>query len=113
MNRRDFTRLGLAMWLTPVAAQPTLAQMSAEELKKAPQAWMSPTVIVKNRNSPRTYNQINVPRKYSAGQRRFTIFWSWSSAPEGAASRNSLGHCAPQWPPLDTSCQPVWMINPG
>jgi hypothetical protein len=78
MNRRDFTRLGLAMGLTPVAAQPTLAQMSAEELKKAPQAWMSPTVIVKNKNSPRTYNQINVPRKYSAGQRRFTIYWSWS-----------------------------------
>src|SRR3954454_17469363 len=76
MRRRDFTRLGLAVGLTPMVAKPTLAQMSVEELKKAPQAWMSPTVIVKN--SPRTYNQINVPRTYSAGHRRFTIYWSWS-----------------------------------
>jgi len=37
---------------------------------------MAPTVIVKN--SPRTYNQVNVPRKYAAGRRRFSIYWSWS-----------------------------------
>src|SRR3954447_10982006 len=76
MNRRDFTRLGLAMGLTPVAAKPTLEQMSAEELKGAPQAWMAPNIIVKN--SPRTYNQVNVPRQYAAGRRRFSIYWSWS-----------------------------------
>jgi len=76
MNRRDFSRLGLAMGLSPFVAKPTMAQMSAEELKRAPQAWMAPTVIVKN--SPRTYNQINVPRQYSAGRRRFSIYWSWS-----------------------------------
>src|SRR4051812_50024976 len=91
MNRRDFTRLGLAMGLTPVAAQPTLAQMSAEELNKAPQAWMSPTVIVKNRNSPRTYNQINVPRKYSAGQRRVTTYWPWGYPLEANRAVTQLG----------------------
>ena len=36
----------------------------------------SPSIIIKN--SPRTYNQINVPRKYTAGRRRFTIYWTWS-----------------------------------
>ena len=64
MNRRDFTRLGLAMGLTPVAAQSTLAQMSAEELKKAPQAWMSPTVIVKQ----------ELPAHIQPGQRATRIF---------------------------------------
>ena len=33
-------------------------------------------IIIKN--SPRTYNQVNVPRKYTAGRRRFTIYWTWS-----------------------------------
>ena len=76
MRRRDFTRLGLATGLSPIVAKPTLAQMSADELKREPQAWMAPTVIVKN--SPRSYNQVNVPRKYAAGRRRFSIYWSWS-----------------------------------
>ena len=28
--------------------------------------------------SPRVYNQISRPRKYVKGQRRFSIYWSWS-----------------------------------
>src|SRR4051812_37792166 len=27
---------------------------------------------------PRTYNQIHVPRKYSLGKRRISIYWTWS-----------------------------------
>ena len=44
--------------------------------KHTPSKAASPSIIIKN--SPRTYNQINVPRKYTAGQRRFTIYWTWS-----------------------------------
>jgi hypothetical protein len=28
--------------------------------------------------SPRTYNQVNVPRPYKRGQRRFSVYWTWS-----------------------------------
>jgi len=28
--------------------------------------------------SPRTYNQVNAPRPYKAGQRRFSVYWTWS-----------------------------------
>jgi hypothetical protein len=27
---------------------------------------------------PRTYNQVEVPRKYTAGKRRFSVYWTWS-----------------------------------
>jgi hypothetical protein len=27
---------------------------------------------------PRTYNQVLVPRKYTPGKRRFSIYWTWS-----------------------------------
>ena len=27
---------------------------------------------------PRTYNQVHVPRKYAAGKRRVSVYWSWS-----------------------------------
>src|SRR4030081_1723014 len=27
---------------------------------------------------PRTYNQIHVPRKYTPGKRRVSIYWTWS-----------------------------------
>jgi len=30
------------------------------------------------KSGPRTYNQIEVPRKYVAGQRRFSVYWTWS-----------------------------------
>jgi hypothetical protein len=75
MKRRDFNRLALSAGLSPIVAKPTLAQMSAEELKSRPRA-AARNIIIKN--SPRTYNQVNVPRKYVAGQRRFSIYWTWS-----------------------------------
>jgi hypothetical protein len=28
--------------------------------------------------SPRLYNQINTPRKFIAGKRRFSVYWTWS-----------------------------------
>jgi hypothetical protein len=62
--------------MSPLAAKPTFAQMSAEELRGPPLAETSPTIVIKN--SPRTYNQINVPRPYAAGRRRFTIYWTWN-----------------------------------
>ncbi len=31
-------------------------------------------------NAARTYNQNHVPRKYTAGKRRLSIYWSWSYA---------------------------------
>jgi len=30
------------------------------------------------KSPPRTYNQTQVPRKYTPGKRRFSIYWSWS-----------------------------------
>ena len=27
---------------------------------------------------PRTYNQAHIPRKYTPGKRRFSIYWTWS-----------------------------------
>jgi len=30
------------------------------------------------KSGPRTYNQIQVPRKYERGRRRFSIYWAWS-----------------------------------
>src|SRR6185437_6800712 len=73
MNRRDLARLGLGIGFLPVSAGPTL---SAEDLKPAPQPPAAPSIIM--RNSPRTYNQVNMPRRYVAGQRRFSIYWAWS-----------------------------------
>src|SRR4051812_17676604 len=28
--------------------------------------------------SPRNYNQVNKPRQYSKGKRRFSVYWTWS-----------------------------------
>jgi hypothetical protein len=76
MKRRDFNRLLLGGGVSPVVAGPSFAQMSPEEWFSPPSKPAIPNFIIKN--SPRTYNQINVPRKYTAGQRRFTIYWTWS-----------------------------------
>ena len=76
MKRRDFNRLVVGAGITPIFAKPSFAQMSPEELQSAPAKAAAPSIIIKN--SPRTYNQINVPRKYTAGRRRFTIYWTWS-----------------------------------
>ncbi len=32
----------------------------------------------KSKLAPRTYNQIQVPRKYTPGKRRFSVYWTWS-----------------------------------
>src|SRR6202046_2404395 len=76
MKRRDFNRLALGAGVSPILATPLLAQMSSEELQTPPSKSIAPSIISKN--SPRTYNQVNVPRKYAAGRRRFTIYWTWS-----------------------------------
>jgi hypothetical protein len=76
MKRRDFNRLVLGAGVSPFVAKSSFAQMSSEELQTAPSEAVAPSIIIKN--SPRTYNQINVPRKYTAGRRRFTIYWTWS-----------------------------------
>jgi hypothetical protein len=73
MKRRDFNRLALGAGLSPIVTKPTLAQMSAEELKTRPPAAPRNIII---KNSPRIYNQVNVPRKYVSGQRRFSIYWT-------------------------------------
>jgi hypothetical protein len=31
-----------------------------------------------SKSGPRTYNQIQLPRKYALGKRRFSIYWTWS-----------------------------------
>ena len=64
MKRRDFNRLVLGAGVSPFVAKSSFAQMSSEELQTAPSEAVAPSIIIKN--SPRTYNQINVPRKYTA-----------------------------------------------
>jgi hypothetical protein len=76
MKRRDFHRLALGASLGSLLTKPALAQMSGEEGSHQGPPPVSPTVVIKN--SPRTYNEINVPRKYIAGRRRFSIYWTWN-----------------------------------
>ena len=33
---------------------------------------------MRSSTSPRTYNQVEVPRPYAPGKRRFSIYWTWS-----------------------------------
>jgi hypothetical protein len=76
MKRRDFHRLAMGASLGALVTKPALAQMSGEETGHRGVSPASPTVVIKN--SPRTYNEINVPRKYIAGKRRFSIYWTWN-----------------------------------
>ena len=34
--------------------------------------------VMRSKTSPRTYNQVHVPRPYTPGRRRFSIYWTWS-----------------------------------
>lgn len=34
--------------------------------------------MIQLKSAPRTYNQTQVPRKYTPGKRRFSIYWTWS-----------------------------------
>ncbi len=36
------------------------------------------TAMTQIKNRPRTYNQVQVPRKYTPGKPRFSIYWTWS-----------------------------------
>ena len=65
MNRRDFNltafSAGLGAWLgLPALAR---AQSSAERAAAMP---------------ARTYNQAHVPRPYTPGKKRFSVYWAWS-----------------------------------
>jgi hypothetical protein len=64
MKRRDFNRLVVGAGVSPIFAKSSLAQMSAEELQTTPSKAVAPSIIIKN--SPRTYNQVNVPRTLSS-----------------------------------------------
>jgi hypothetical protein len=75
MRRRDFNRMALGAGLSPLLAHKSLAQWyegPSPPILAPPQKF---NIVIKN--SPRTYNQVNVPRKFAAG-RRFTIYSSWS-----------------------------------
>jgi len=76
MNRRDFTRLAVGAGLGSVTSKPTLAQMSTEEVQSPGATPTSQSVAIKN--SPRTYNQVTIPRKYTAGKQRVSVYWTWS-----------------------------------
>src|SRR5689334_14670700 len=77
MNRREFNRAAaLGAGISPLLPTAAFAQWyegPSPPAQTPPHKFAS--LIIKN--SPRTYNQVNVPRKSSAG-RRVTIYWTWS-----------------------------------
>src|ERR1051326_3463131 len=75
LKRRDLYRLSFGMALSPLLAKSALAQMSVEA-GTTPASSEKPQTIVTN--SPRSYNHVNQPRKYVAGRKRFSIYWTWS-----------------------------------
>ena len=75
MKRRDFNRMALGVGLSPMLTDRSLAQWyegPSPPTQTPPQKF---NIVIKH--SPRSYNQVNVPRKSAAG-RRFTIYWTWS-----------------------------------
>ena len=46
---------------------------------------------------PRTYNQTHVPRKYTPGKRRVSIYWSWSYPWEVNRDENDLDNRFSTW----------------
>jgi hypothetical protein len=76
MNRRDVGRIALGTGLSSILTKPVLAQTSGSDKQSLPISFQDLKVTIKN--SPRTYNQINAPRKYTQGRRRFSVYWSWS-----------------------------------
>jgi hypothetical protein len=75
MIRRDFNRIALGAGLSPLLSRPTLAQWYEGQSPPTQEPPKQFNIVVKH--SPRTYNQVNVPRKPAAG-RRFSIYWTWS-----------------------------------
>ena len=76
MKRRDFGRACTRRWVYPHLREIVVRTNVGRGVAKQAFEAGAPSIIIKN--SPRTYNQINVPRKYTAGRRRFTIYWTWS-----------------------------------
>jgi hypothetical protein len=77
MNRRELSRLTLGASLSPLLIKPVLAQTSdVDQSRSLPTSFEDLKMPAKN--SPRTYNQVNSPRKYMPGRRRFSVYWSWS-----------------------------------
>ena len=77
MKRREFNRLALGAGVSPLLASRAFAQ-GPEQSKAAPAEAPPNKINVVIKNTPRTYNQIHLPRKYVAGKRRFSIYWTWS-----------------------------------
>lgn len=75
MKRRDFNRMALGAGLIPLLSKPTLAQWYEGQDPPKQEPPKKFDIVIKH--SPRTYNQVNVPRKSASG-RRFTIYWTWS-----------------------------------
>ncbi len=75
MKRRDFNRMALGAGLSPLLSKPTLAQWYEGQDPPKQEPPKKFDIVIKH--SPRTYNQVNVPRKSASG-RRFTIYWTWS-----------------------------------
>jgi hypothetical protein len=63
MRRRDFNKMALGIGLGSAVANPVVAASDP----------VAPTVITK---TGRTYNQLQVSRKYVPGRRRFSVYWA-------------------------------------
>ena len=71
MKRRDFNRIALGAGLSPLLAKPALAQWYEGQSPPTQEPPKKFDIVVKH--SPRTYNQVNVPRKSVADQLRFSF----------------------------------------
>ena len=108
MKRRDFHGVALGLGLAPILAKTAAAQMSAPDTKPAVSAASLSNIHIKR--SPRVYNQVNVPRKYSAGQRRFSIYWTWSypwEANRDVTQMDNRFSTMTDWPRLFCSLAPT------
>ena len=90
MKRREFNRLALGAGSAPLLANRTFAQAPSNR-KVAPAEAPPNNINVVIKNTPRTYNQVNVPRKYVAGKRRFSIYWTWNYPWESNRDVNGAG----------------------
>ena len=76
MKRRDLLQLAAGAGLSPLLSGSLVVPASASESSVLPSSFQDLKITIKN--SPRTYNQINTPRKYTPGRRRVSVYWSWS-----------------------------------
>jgi hypothetical protein len=74
MKRRDVSRLALGASLSPLLVKPVMAQTAGDQNEDPPASFQDLRITIKN--SPRTYNQVNIARKYTPGRRRFSVYWS-------------------------------------